>query len=160
MTDRAYVVRAPAEASRPFSRHRTNDHVTKLRLGRVYCRMNIYVFIAASSLLLAGCGPRIVALDISGSWFECGRDRECTILEDPRCQLIPINRRYADSFAAWVRRYRAEQVRDEPCVRNDSEYLASCDSGRCTSNLIRTARDAHRRRRGSHDRAYAVDPGP
>ena len=100
--------------------------------------MNANLIMAALSLVLAGCAPRIVALDISSAWFECERDRECRILEDPRCQLIPINRRYADSFDAWVRRNRAEQVRDEPCVWN-SRYSASCDAGRCTSNLIRTA---------------------
>src|SRR5688572_22827836 len=120
--------------------------------------MNTTLVIAASSLLLVGCGPRLIALEISDSWFECSRHRECMILEDPRCQLVPMNRRYADSFATWVRRNRAQQVSNEPCVWNHSQYLPSCDSGRCTSNLIPTVGDAHRSRHNSRERAHAVDP--
>ena len=108
--------------------------------------------IAACCMFLAGCGQRLVAVEISDSWFTCARDRDCTILEDPRCQVIPISRQYADSFAAWVRRNRAEQVRNEPCARNDSQYSASCDAGRCTSNLIRSDGPASGCRNASRSR--------
>lgn len=103
--------------------------------------MNMKLLFALCSALLAGCAHRLVALDIADSWFECDRHRQCAILEDPRCQLIPINRRYADAFAAWVRRNRAAQIREEPCSQNDSRYFPSCDAGRCTSNLIRAHRN-------------------
>jgi hypothetical protein len=86
---------------------------------------------------LVGCRSQIASLEIADSWFECNRRRDCTILEDPRCTLMPINRRYTDSFSAWVRRNRPEAVRDVPCVWNDVRYAPTCDSGRCSSNLIR-----------------------
>jgi len=95
------------------------------------------MLVIAIGLLLVGCRSQIAALDIADSWFECDRRRDCTILEDPRCTLIPINRRYADSFSAWVRRNRPGAVKNEPCVWNDTRYAPTCDLGRCSSNLIR-----------------------
>lgn len=58
------------------------------------------------------------------------------MLEDPRCSLIPINRRYARSYTAWVRRYRASQVAFEPCAPNEFRYDAVCESARCSSSLV------------------------
>ena len=89
--------------------------------------MKTTLVISASCLLLAGCARPIVALDINDSWFECDRNRECTILKDPRCQLIPINRRYADSFAAWVRRNRSQQVSSTEKVRKIAPTLTFLD---------------------------------
>lgn len=97
------------------------------------------VAILTGALLAAGCGARFVPLEIKESWFACGDDRECTVLEDPRCSLIPINRRYARSFADWVRRYRAAQVSSEPCARRNFRYHAVCESARCSSSLVRPA---------------------
>ncbi len=89
------------------------------------------------ALLAAACGPRFVPLDIRETWFACGEDRDCTVLEDPRCSLIPINRRYARDFAKWVRRYRAAQVSVEPCARRKLRYDSVCESARCSSSLVR-----------------------
>lgn len=93
--------------------------------------------LVTGTLLAAGCGARFVPLDIQESWFACGDDRECTVLEDPRCSLIPINRRYARDFADWVRRYRATQVSAHPCARRAFRYDAVCESARCSSSLVR-----------------------
>jgi hypothetical protein len=59
---------------------------------------------------------------------------------------MPINRRYADSFVAWVRRNRAEQIKSTPCVRNAIRYEAVCEDTRCSSNLVRPALNAARPR--------------
>lgn len=94
--------------------------------------------IVTSALLLAGCAPRTIPIQVQNTWFECKTDRECTILEDPRCTLVPINRRYADSFAAWVRLYRPDDVRSSPCAGNALQYESICDeSRRCSSSVIR-----------------------
>ena len=49
--------------------------------------------IATAALLFAGCGagcgPRVVPLQIENAWFACTEDRECVVLEDPRCTLVP-----------------------------------------------------------------------
>ena len=95
------------------------------------------ILIACAALLAAGCGPRIIDLDIQAMWFGCERQRECTIVEDPRCGLMPINRRYADSYVAWVRRHHADEVKSAPCARNAFRYDAICEDARCSSNLVR-----------------------
>ena len=97
--------------------------------------------IATAALLCAGCaagcGPRVIPLQIENAWFACTEDRECVVLEDPRCTLVPINRRYAQSFADWVRRYRAPQVRSAPCGPRRFGYAPICESERCSSSLVR-----------------------
>lgn len=93
--------------------------------------------LVAGALLAAACAPRVVPFEIQEAWFACGDDRECTVLEDPRCSLLPINRRYARSYAAWVRRYRPSQVASEPCAPNEFRYDAVCESARCSSSLVR-----------------------
>jgi hypothetical protein len=96
--------------------------------------------------LLLGCAPRTTPNQIQEAWFACGNDRECVILEDPRCTLIPIHRRYARSFADWVRLYRAQQVTSRPCSQGRFRYEAICEERRCSSSLVRPgteeARDA------------------
>jgi hypothetical protein len=96
------------------------------------------VAIAIGALLAAGCKPRFVPLEIDESWFACDADRDCTVLEDPRCTLMPISRRYARTFAEWVRLYRPSQVAADPCPRSRFRYEAVCESQRCSSSLVRS----------------------
>jgi hypothetical protein len=95
------------------------------------------VAIVISALLFAACGARSVPLQIQEVWFACDNDRQCTILEDPRCTLVPINSRYARSFADWVRLYRPAQVSPGHCPNGAFEYEPVCEANRCSSSLVR-----------------------
>ena len=86
---------------------------------------------------LAGCaGPPEIELAIAPEWFECRRDRECAIVEDPRCGLVPMNERYAASFAGWVRRTYPQSSERQPCVAPAFRYGAVCNARRCSSVLL------------------------
>lgn len=94
--------------------------------------------IIAGALLVAGCAARTIPLQIQEAWFECEADRECMVLEDPRCTLVPINRRYAGTFTDWVRLYRASQVTSGPCNYGAFRYEPVCEASRCSSSLVRS----------------------
>jgi hypothetical protein len=101
----------------------------KTTLGRV-------VSVACGALLLAGCGSRTVPLQRQEAWFACENRRECIILEDPTCTLIPINRRHVESFEDWVRVYQASELATGPCSRGRVEYEATCEAQRCSSRVV------------------------
>ena len=74
-----------------------------------------------------------MALDDSA--FECSQARECEILEDPACRLIPINKHYAKPFAQHVRVDLPGSVVEGPCPLRQARYRAVCEDRRCTSEL-------------------------
>jgi hypothetical protein len=89
------------------------------------------------SVLLAGCTRN--AFFIDAAWFECRRDRDCAIIDDTTCTLVPINKAYARSFVDWMRRNHPERVSDEPCRPSAIRYLPMCDAARCSSKLAEPA---------------------
>jgi hypothetical protein len=97
------------------------------------------------------------------SWFACRRDAQCMFVQDPAdCSRLPINKRYAASFAQHLtidggaKLVGAECDRELPGTRTARsvvvgrlEYLAICEDARCSS-------EPRRNRRGA---ALIVDPG-
>jgi hypothetical protein len=112
-------------------------------------------------LLFAGCAVPRAELD--GSWFACSRDAQCAFMQDPAdCSRVPINKRYAASFARHLRIDGGANQAGAECDRETSaaraarsivvgrlEYLAICEDARCSS-------EPRRNRRGA---ARIVDPG-
>ncbi len=97
----------------------------------------VRILSAASGVLwLAACGSRTIPLQAQEAWFACENRRECIILEDPTCTLIPINRRYVQDFEDWVRRNHASELAPGPCNRGRLEYEAICEAQRCSSSVV------------------------
>jgi hypothetical protein len=101
----------------------------KTTLGRV-------VSVACGALLLTGCGSRTVPLQRQEAWFACENRRECIILEDPTCTLIPVNRRHVESLEDWVRVYQASELASGPCNPQRIQYEATCEAERCSSRVV------------------------
>jgi hypothetical protein len=94
----------------------------------------------AATLLLVGCVNEPIG-PFDETWFGCTRDRNCEILEDPTCMLIPINRRYAKPFAQRMRLEHRLEIGAENCRKSQIRYYdAVCENDRCTSTLRRPAR--------------------
>lgn len=98
--------------------------------------------LAFAGTLLVGCAtPQLGPLD--ETWFACSHDRQCRIIEDPICALVPINKRYAKPFAEHVRVAHPLELATGPCPSQAVRYRALCGAGRCTSKargLIRHPR--------------------
>jgi hypothetical protein len=94
------------------------------------------VSVVSGALLLVGCGSRTIPLQSQEAWFACENRRECIILEDPTCTLIPINRRYVQSFEDWVRRNHASDLASGPCNHGRVQYEAICEAQRCSSSVV------------------------
>lgn len=94
------------------------------------------ICITGGALLLCGCGSRTIPLQGQDAWFACENRRECIILEDPTCTLIPINRLYVRSFEDWVRRNHASELASAPCNPPRLQYEAVCEAQRCSSSVV------------------------
>lgn len=103
--------------------------IRKTTLGRA-------VSVICGALLLIGCGSRTISLQRQEAWFACENRRECIILEDPTCTLIPINRRHVESFEDWVRVYQTSELATGPCSRGRVDYEAVCEAQRCSSKVV------------------------
>ncbi len=87
---------------------------------------------ASSFLLLASCA--IESEQIDEVWFACERDSQCRIVQAVTCSLMPVNRRYARSFAEWTARTRRQDIPTGPCPEGKVHYSAECEDARCTSS--------------------------
>jgi hypothetical protein len=84
------------------------------------------------ALLFAGCATRDFG-PLDETWFACTRNRQCTLVEDPTCELVPINKEYAQPFVEYVRLSRPLEISRAPCAKQAVRYRAVCQTNRCTS---------------------------